>query len=114
MNLKKTLNKLYLWLGLSSGLVVFIVAVTGCIYAFQSEILDLTQSYRFVEPQNSPVLTPTQIWGKAGVALPNKHLHAVLYPTAERGAGDLFLFPRGVLLFCLCKSLYRECAQGEG
>jgi len=90
MNLKKILNKLHLWLGLSSGLVVFIVAVTGCIYAFQSEIQDLTQSYRFVEPQNSPVLTPTQIWEKADVALPNKHLHAVLYPTSGRAAQAIY------------------------
>ena len=90
MDMKKTIGKIHLWLGLSSGIVVFIVAITGCIYAFQAEIQDLTQSYRFVEPQGSPVLTPTQIWAKADEALPNKHLHAVLYPTRDRAAQAIY------------------------
>ncbi len=84
------IGKIHLWLGLSSGLVVFIVAITGCIYAFQSEIQDLTQSYRFVEPTDSPVLTPTQIWAKADEALPNKHLHAILYPTKDKAAQAIY------------------------
>ncbi|WP_035467891.1 PepSY-associated TM helix domain-containing protein [Algoriphagus mannitolivorans] len=90
MNWKKAIGKIHLWLGLSSGLVVFIVAVTGCIYAFQSEIQDLIQPYRFVEQQNSPVLYPTEIWEKANEALPEKHLHAVLYPTADRSAQAIY------------------------
>ncbi|MEX0881899.1 MAG: PepSY-associated TM helix domain-containing protein, partial [Cyclobacteriaceae bacterium] len=90
MKLKKAIGKIHLWLGLSSGLVVFIVAITGCIYAFQSEIQDLTQSYRFVEPQQGPVLPPTQIWEKADKALPDKHLHAVLYPTPDRSAQAIY------------------------
>ena len=50
MTFKKIIGTLHLWLGLFSGLVVFVVAVTGCIYVFQKEIQDLTQPYRFVEP----------------------------------------------------------------
>jgi len=38
MKLKSVFRLLHLWLGLSSGLVVFIVATTGCIYAFEEEI----------------------------------------------------------------------------
>jgi len=75
MKVKKTIAKLHLWLGLTSGLVVFIVAVTGCIYAFQSEIQDFTQSYRFVTPEDSSILPPTAIWNNADAALPDKHLH---------------------------------------
>lgn len=90
MSLKKTLGKIHLWLGLSSGLVVFIVAVTGCIYAFQAEIKDLTYSHFFVEPQDSPVLPPSQISKIAQEAFPEGHLHAVLYPTAERSAQGIF------------------------
>ena len=40
---KKIIGKIHLWLGLASGLVVFIVAITGCIYVFQKEITELTQ-----------------------------------------------------------------------
>lgn len=38
MNLKKMIGKVYLWLGLSSGLVVFILGVIGCIWAFEEEL----------------------------------------------------------------------------
>ncbi len=36
--MKKIFRYLHLWLGLASGLVVFVVAVTGCIYCFEKEI----------------------------------------------------------------------------
>lgn len=90
MNFKKLLGKIHLWLGLSSGLVVFIVAVTGCIYAFQTEIKDLTYSFLFVEQQEGPVLPPSQISAIAQEAFPEGHLHAILYPTAERSAQAIF------------------------
>lgn len=90
MSLKTWIRKIHLWLGLSSGLVVFIVAVTGCIYAFQSEIQDLIQPYRFVAPQQAEVLPPTKIREKADEALPGKHLHAVLYPTPDRAAQAIY------------------------
>jgi len=36
--MKKLIGQLHLWLGLASGLVVFIIAVTGCIYVFEEEL----------------------------------------------------------------------------
>ena len=35
---KKGILKLHLWLGLSTGLIVFIISITGAIYVFQEEI----------------------------------------------------------------------------
>ena len=35
---KKTIRNIHLWLGLSVGLLVFIISITGAIYAFQEEI----------------------------------------------------------------------------
>jgi uncharacterized iron-regulated membrane protein len=90
MNLKHWIGKIHLWLGLSSGLVVFIVAVTGCIYAFQSEIQDLIQPYRFVEKTEETILPPSEIWKKADAALPGKHLHGILYPTDDRAAQAIY------------------------
>jgi uncharacterized iron-regulated membrane protein len=90
VNFKKLLGKLHLWFGLSSGIVVFIVAVTGCLYAFQSEIQDLTQPHRFVEPQEAAVLPPSEISTIAQEVFPEGHLHAVLYPTKERSAQAIF------------------------
>lgn len=86
MAVKKIIGKLHLWLGLSSGIVVFIVAVTGCLYAFQEEIQDLTQPYRFVEPQDKAFLPPSTIREIADAALPDKHIHGVLYKGKDRAS----------------------------
>lgn len=54
-------NWLHLWLGLTSGIIVFIVSITGCLYAFQHELSDLTQPYKFVKAETKPYLSPSQL-----------------------------------------------------
>jgi uncharacterized iron-regulated membrane protein len=88
--LKYWIGKLHLWLGLTSGLVVFIVAVTGCLYAFQAEIQDFTQSYRHVEKRDEAFLPPSQLRSVAERELPGKNVHAVQYETNERAAYVIF------------------------
>ena len=44
MTLKTFLGKVHLWLGLLSGLVVFISGVTGCILVFEEEIKSIVYS----------------------------------------------------------------------
>ncbi len=43
---KKTLKKLHLWLGFISGIVIFIISITGCIYVFSEEIKEYTHQDR--------------------------------------------------------------------
>ncbi|MGN6420955.1 MAG: PepSY-associated TM helix domain-containing protein [Pseudobacter sp.] len=93
MTLKKALGKLHLWLGLASGLIVFIIAITGCIYAFQAEISDLTQPYRFVEKQNKPMLTPSRFRQIADSLMPDKHPHSVTYDSRGRAATIVYYSP---------------------
>ncbi|WP_443938899.1 PepSY-associated TM helix domain-containing protein [Pedobacter sp. MW01-1-1] len=51
---KKIAGFLHLWLGLVSGLLVFIISITGCLYVFEEEIRDFTnQEYRYVPMQKS-------------------------------------------------------------
>jgi uncharacterized iron-regulated membrane protein len=38
---RKLIGQLHLWLGLASGLVVFIVSLTGCMYVFEEELRDV-------------------------------------------------------------------------
>lgn len=73
-----------------SGLLVFIIAVTGCIYAFQEEIQNALQSYRFVENKHSQFLAPSQLQKIADVALPNKHIHAVMYGDSVHAAKAIY------------------------
>lgn len=86
MTIKKIIGKLHHWLGLTSGLVVFIVAITGCLYAFQEEIQDLTQPYRFVKSQKEEFLPPSTIRKITDAVLPGKHIHGVLYKGKDRAA----------------------------
>ncbi|QJD97349.1 PepSY domain-containing protein [Mucilaginibacter robiniae] len=53
MRIKKVMLFLHRWLGFISGLVVFIVSVTGCIFCFQKEISDVI--YRKQLLVNPPV-----------------------------------------------------------
>lgn len=87
---KSWIGKVHLWLGLASGLIVFILAVTGCIYAFKAEIQDMTQPYRFVEVQQAPMLPPSKLRAIAEAELPGKHVHAVMYNEAGRAAQVFF------------------------
>lgn len=83
MTFKKIIGKVHLWLGLISGLLVFIIAITGCLYAFKDEIQNTTETFRFVQSQNKSFLPPSEIRKIADKQLPNKHLHAVLYMGKE-------------------------------
>ena len=65
MTVKQAVGKLHLWLGLASGLVVFVVSLTGAIFTFQDEIRDLTERGRRVEPQTTPILRPSRLQAAA-------------------------------------------------
>ncbi|HTM98947.1 MAG TPA: PepSY-associated TM helix domain-containing protein [Pedobacter sp.] len=90
MGLSKPINKkkrtfkywtgrIHLWLGLASGILVFFLGITGCILAFEREIEDAIQSYRFTTVQAKPLLPPTKLKAIADKALPNKIAHSVNY-----------------------------------
>jgi uncharacterized iron-regulated membrane protein len=86
MTAKKVIGKLHLWLGLTSGLVVFVVAITGCLYAFQAEIQELTQPYRHIERKDRPLLSPSELKEIATKELPGKKVHSALYEQGNRSA----------------------------
>jgi len=90
VTIKKAIGKIHLWLGLSSGLLVFIISVTGCIYAFQAEIQNLTQPYRFVKYETKSVLPPSTLQAIAEKELPGKKVHAVLFAKPGNAAQVIF------------------------
>lgn len=84
--MRKVFLKIHLLLGLTSGIIVFILAVTGCIYAFEREIQDATQEYRFTEAQNASFIPPSQVKHIADSTLPGKTVHSVIYGGKEHAA----------------------------
>jgi uncharacterized iron-regulated membrane protein len=90
MSIKKTLRKVHLWLGLASGVIVFIIAITGCLYAFQVEIQDAIEDFRFVEKQDREFQPPSVLIDAAQKKLDGKELHAVLYNGPTRAATVIY------------------------
>ena len=51
-----------MWLGLSSGLLVFFLGITGCILAFEVEIRTMTEPFRNVQADaGKGYLLPSQL-----------------------------------------------------
>ncbi|MEO3402844.1 PepSY-associated TM helix domain-containing protein [Mucilaginibacter sp. CAU 1740] len=73
-NFKKGIRLLHRWLGLSSGLVVFILGLTGCIYAFAPELKEWCCRDRFYVPHPGPVTLPLdQLREAAQSAIDSRH-----------------------------------------
>ncbi|MFD0766270.1 PepSY-associated TM helix domain-containing protein [Mucilaginibacter lutimaris] len=84
---KKVLLFCHRWLGLISGLVVFIVSITGCIFCFQDEIQDAMYDYRHVEVQNKPYLKPSDLINIVAQKHPKASSDYIIYYGADRPAG---------------------------
>lgn len=88
--MKKLFHTLHLWLGLASGLLVFIIAVTGSLYAFQEEITGLGQYHYVQQEQQRDLMPPSQLQVIAEHALPGKELHALKYNGRAKAAEASF------------------------
>lgn len=104
---KELIGIIHRWLGLASGLVVFIVALTGALYAFQAEIQDLTQPWRFVDATGSAPLPPSRIRALADQALPNRLLHSVHYLEAGRSVVATYYAPTDTYYYGVYVDPYR-------
>lgn len=72
------------WLGFISGLVVFIISITGCIYCFQDEIQDLLYTYRKVAVQHQSFLQPSVFEQLTKVNYPEGKITSLSYLGADR------------------------------
>ena len=71
---------LHLWLGLASGIVVFILGITGCILVFEQEIKQLSRPWFNAErPAGAEFISPSVIYQKVGEAIPEKKVSSVWY-----------------------------------
>lgn len=89
-DLRYWIGKVHLWLGLTSGLVVMFLGLTGCILAFQREIENATQSWRYVTEEDRSMLPPSRMQLIAEKALPGKAPHSITYYGSKRSAEAIF------------------------
>lgn len=81
MTFKKITGKVHLWLGLFSGIIVFIVGLTGCLLVFEEEISRLFNYgvFQKVEEKSEPYALPSMIFSVADSALQNKGIARAYY-----------------------------------
>lgn len=87
MTFKKAILIIHRWLGLTSGLVVFIVSITGCIFCFQDEIQDALRPYRTVKVENKPYVKPSEIKKAALARFPGGAADHIYFFGKDRPAG---------------------------
>lgn len=90
MTTKKFIFQLHKILGLSTGLVVFIVSITGCCWAFRDEIESLYDNYKKVETQNAPILTPTKAKEYAKEIFPSNTVHGTVFKKEDDAIEVIF------------------------
>ncbi|BDD06764.1 membrane protein (plasmid) [Aureibacter tunicatorum] len=76
---KKNWYNWHLYLGLITGVVVFVVSVTGCCWAFKEEIESLDAWHLSVKEESKPFIAATKAKEIALTALPGRHIHGIIY-----------------------------------
>jgi len=84
---KKVWFKIHLYLGLTAGLVLFVIGLTGAILSFQTEILNLVNKKSLtVEVPNTPRLTVTQILASFQEDFPKSKINGITFSKAENSS----------------------------
>ena len=86
---------LHLWLGLTSGIIVFIVSITGCFYAFQQEIKDAIEPWKFVKPREQAFVPPSQLLDTAAVHMPGMKPTGLTYGNRKGAAAVGYHYNEG-------------------
>lgn len=75
-------NWLHLWLGLASGIIVFVICLMACLWVFNHEIIDLVipkKERQYILASSQSLISPSQIAGIADSLYPNAAVQGVTY-----------------------------------
>jgi uncharacterized iron-regulated membrane protein len=73
---RKVSEWLHLWLGLISGIIVFIVCFTGGVWVWRQEVWRYTEKHWYVEARQKPYLPPSQLAAKAKAYFKTKNINS--------------------------------------
>lgn len=94
MQLKNVFRKIHLYIGLITGLIIFIVSITGCIWVFHKEIESLFEEDQTISVQEKERITPTEAQEIAKSVFPDKSIHGVKYGSPSEALEVIFYQPR--------------------
>ncbi|MDZ7897536.1 MAG: PepSY-associated TM helix domain-containing protein [Arcicella sp.] len=88
MTFKKIFDFIHLYLGLVSGVVVFVVSITGCLYVFEEEARDIFQAkYFYVEaPKNQARKNLFEISDAVKKAYPKEKITQIRFDATPESA----------------------------
>ena len=86
MTTRTLARKLHLWLGITTGIVVSVIALSGCLYVFERELRDRLDPFRCVEPEAGTLLPPSALRAIAERQLPGETASRVYYEGRQRAA----------------------------
>jgi uncharacterized iron-regulated membrane protein len=113
---KKAFLFVHRWLGFITGLTVFIVSITGCIYCFQDDIQDLCYDYRTVKVQQQQLLLPSVFQQAAQIKYPEGKVTSVIYYGRNRSLQVRLLNDKKVIVLYFnpytAKLLHAEPLKG--
>jgi uncharacterized iron-regulated membrane protein len=113
MTFKQAIGKLHLWLGLGSGLVVFIVSLTGAIFTFQDEIRDATQPWRLVAvPAHTAPLPPSRLQAAVVASHPGATPYTGQVLHEQNMSTDFFLIVQALHMYLLLPPAVGEWIVG--
>ncbi len=90
MTFKKIAFQIHKILGLTTGIVVFIVALTGCLWVFSEEIEGLYNDYENVPVEDKEILKPSQAKNLAQAVFPDKLVHGTAYHGSGKATEVVF------------------------
>ncbi|WP_299183471.1 PepSY domain-containing protein [uncultured Aquimarina sp.] len=89
-NRRKRILQLHKILGLVTGVVLFIVSVTGCLWVFKEEIESFYDDHKYVTPQDQEFLEASMIKELAENVIPKKTIHGVIYGKPDEAIEVVF------------------------
>ena len=78
-NNRKIILQIHKILGLITGVVLFIVSITGCLWVFKDEIESFYTDYKYVTPQEQEFIISSKVKSIAEQIIPDKTIHGVVY-----------------------------------
>jgi len=83
MSFRKIAFEVHKILGLATGMIVFIVAITGCCWVFRDEFLSLTEEPITIELREGEILTASRVREIASGVFPGRTIHGALFGQAD-------------------------------
>ncbi|WP_353050517.1 PepSY-associated TM helix domain-containing protein [Chryseobacterium sp. ISL-6] len=84
---KKAIRQIHLWLGLVTGIIVFVICITGSLYVFEEEIRDsMGKEFLHVEPESKPFIGLEKIILNFQEIAPKEKINSIRISENEPGA----------------------------